>query len=153
MNRWFKASEMRADEAHEAEEHPEEHFEMPARNVYPHPASQHSMLFTSVIVIAAAVAVILIAITTTDTSNSLRHLISQQNTKGALRDKQHTDTENQIKNLETRLATTQTKTNGAICTLVIAVVAQDKSQGRPLTPFVLEFANSLNCKIPPNLLH
>lgn len=145
---------------------PAAHVPLDADDIAPHPASARSVRFfvilVSAILVVFSVAVVIVAFTTTDTSNGLRHLINQQNTKSGVRDKQHTDTENQIKKQQQQIATlakqladTQTRDNAAICTLVIGLIQQGKTQnpGQPVdTTIIGPFLSRYNCKVPPGLL-
>jgi hypothetical protein len=136
-----------------------EHFAMPAENIHPHPASEHSFrllaLILGAIAVASAVAVIIVSITTTDTSNNLRSFVNKSDAKSVIRDHQHTQTENQIKLLTDQLRATQTRDNAAICTLIIGLIQQGKAAnpGMPVdTTIIGPFLRRYGCQIPAWLL-
>lgn len=161
--KWFRSTSPKRDPQ---AEFPEEHFEMSAQNIHPHPASQRSVLFfsllTSFIVIAAAVAVVLIAITTSDTSNGLKHAVHQGNIRNDQRSAQieqlvHQlqNAQSQIRDLANKVAANQQKTTTVLCSAIISSIQQQDTGANPQNAtqraLTLKFLRDYGCKVPSSL--
>lgn len=142
-------------EAQPAPDEDIEHFTMPADNIYPPVTREKDTHLMRIVLIVFSAAVVLFGTAVVIVAVVLGDTIHTNQSKGALRDQQHTQTENQIKTLTNQLRATQIRDNQAVCTLIIGLIEQGKQQnpGRPIDISVIgPFLSKYECKVPPGLL-
>lgn len=70
-------------------------------------------------------------------------------TRSTAREKQNHDIQQRLDYQQQQITAQQEQTKGAVCGLVVGIVARDRAQGQNTDPLTIQFAGQYGCIVPP----